>query len=641
MMVIPTNNGRGGWAVKKILVSVIAAVFLLFGWNGTGQAEQSKDKKPPERVIVKLKTSLKTFGFKETNSLEIKDKPSQPLITVDVPEDRDTKDFIKELENRKDVEYAEVDHLIKLQFKPNDPSFHKQWFHQTIESERAWDKTMGSKDVVVAVIDDGVDVNHQDLKANIVSPYDVLTGQSKVPPGEHGTHVAGIIGSTAHNNLGVAGVAPKSKIMPINVFDGDYAYTFDVAEGVYHAVYAGADIINMSLGSYQYSYALDDAIQYAYDMGVVVVASAGNDDTYLSSYPASYDHVISVSATEQNDEITDFSNYGYDIDLAAPGRAIFSTLPGNRYGAMDGTSMAAPIVSGTAALVLSTNLNLSNDDVVQKLYDTADWYGSDYRIFHGEGRVNARRAVGLKKYVPAPSITKSFYDHSTSLEGKISFNKKGKVEVKVGKVVIGKGNVSSNGQFSVVLPKQKSGTAMSVEVIYDDEISKIATVKVLDGKPNVNKVGDNDSKVTGKAEAGSTVTVKAGSKKLGSSVAASNGTYSVKISKQKAGTKLTVTATDKAKNVSKGNTVTVVDNTPPKAPSVNPVSPKATKVTGKAEGNSTVTVKAGKTKLGSAKADKKGSYSVTIKKQKKGTKLSVTATDQAKNTSKASNVTVK
>jgi len=419
-----------------------------------------------------------------------------------------------------------------------------------------------------------------------------------------------------------------------------------VVNGIQYAIDHHASIINLSLGSYEKSTALEEVLKKADQMGILVIAAAGNDSLDTRKYPyypASYKSVLSVAATDDQALDADFSNYG-KVDLSAPGVSILSTIPYNMYGYMDGTSMAAPVVSGTAALILAAHPTYTKQDVINKLSNTADWYGPKYEAYFGKGIVNTRRALDLKRIIKAPSLSKKVYDHTTLVEGKTSLTEAGKVSIKRGKEVIGKGN-ANNGTFSVSIPKQKVGATISVVVTFEDDVTKEATATVLDGTPpkapTVNKVGNRDTAVKGKAEAGSTVTVKAGSKKLGSIVASSNGSYSVKIAKQKAGTKLTVTATDKAKNVSKGNTVTVVDNTPPKAPSVNPVSPKATKVTGKAEGNSTVAVKAGKTKLGSAKADKKGSYSVTIKKQKKGTKLSVTATDKAKNTSKASNVTVK
>ncbi|WP_082140680.1 S8 family serine peptidase [Rossellomorea marisflavi] len=634
---------KRGVVMKRILISVLMAGSIAFGWPGNAGASNGDT---PDRVIVKLKSPHAAGELKGYGVAAVSDDQPQPIVTLEVPEGMDTSAFVEDLEDRQDVAYAEKDSIVSLSSATNDKLLKDQWHLQSIEAPRSWDRTMGSKKVVVAVVDNGVDVDHLDLKRNITAPYNVLTETADVTPGDHGTHVAGIIGAAGNNKIGGAGVAPNTGIMPVQVFDGEEGYMSDVVKGIQYAIDQHASIINLSLGSYEKSAALEEVLKKAHQMGILVIAAAGNDSLDTRKYPyypASYKSVLSIAATDDQALDADFSNYG-KVDLSAPGVSILSTIPYNMYGYMDGTSMAAPVVSGTAALVLAAHPNYTKQDVINKLSNTADWYGPKYEAYFGKGIVNARRALDLKRIIKAPSLSKKVYDHSTLVEGKTSLTESGKVSIKRGKEVIGTGK-ATNGTFLVSIPKQKVGATISVVVTFEDDVTKEAHATVLDGTPpkapTVNKVGDHDTVVKGKAEAGSTVTVKAGSKKLGSSAATTTGTYSVKIAKQKAGTKLTVTATDKAKNVSKGKTVTVVDNTPPKAPSVNPVSPKATKVTGKAEVSSTVTVKAGKTKLGSAKADKKGRYSVTIKKQKKGKKLSVTATDKAKNKSKATSVTVK
>ena len=212
------------------------------------------------------------------------------------------------------------------------------------------------------------------------------------------------------------------------------------------------------------------------------------------------------------------------------------------------------------------------------------------------------------------------------------------VTVKSGSKVLGNAKATSKGTFSVKIAAQKAGTKLTITAKDSaGNVSSSATVTVVDviapSKPAVNKVDNNDKVVTGKAEANSTVTVKSGSKVLGSAKATSKGTFSVKIAVQKAGTKLTSTAKDSAGNVSSSTTVTVVDVIAPNKPTVNKVDDNDKVVSGKAEANSTVTVKVGSKSLGSAKTSSKGSYSVKIKAQKKGTTLSITAKDKAGNTS--------
>ncbi|MDM5223524.1 Ig-like domain-containing protein [Peribacillus sp. NJ11] len=212
------------------------------------------------------------------------------------------------------------------------------------------------------------------------------------------------------------------------------------------------------------------------------------------------------------------------------------------------------------------------------------------------------------------------------------------ITVKSGSKVLGSTKATSKGTFSVKIAAQKAGTKLTITAKDSaGNVSSSATVTVVDviapSKPAVNKVDNNDKVVTGKAEANSTITIKSGSKMLGSSKATSKGTFSVKIAVQKAGTKLASTAKDSVGNVSSSTTVTVVDIIAPNKPTVNKVDDNDKVVTGKAEANSTVTVKSGNKVLGSAKASSKGSYSVKIKAQKKGTTLSITTKDKAGNTS--------
>ncbi|GIN85826.1 hypothetical protein J6TS2_22120 [Heyndrickxia sporothermodurans] len=254
------------------------------------------------------------------------------------------------------------------------------------------------------------------------------------------------------------------------------------------------------------------------------------------------------------------------------------------------------------------------------------------------------KEITIDRVLPLAPTVNAVSDKDTKVTGKAAPGTL--IEVYNGKTKLGSNTTTDKGTYSVTIKKQKAGTKLTVTVKDSQgNVSKATTVTVLDktapAAPTVNTVSDKDTKVTGKAEAGSKVTIKAGKTTLGTATADKSGKFTVKIKKQKAGTKLTVTATDKAGNVSKAKTVTVIDKTPPKAPTVNSVTGNTTKVTGKAEAGATITIKAGKTKIGSGKADKNGKFSVKIKKQKSGKILSVTATDKSGNVSSAKKVTVK
>ncbi|KZO00075.1 S8 family serine peptidase [Pseudobacillus badius] len=291
------------------------------------------------------------------------------------------------------VKQAEPNYQLTSQFKPSDSYYNKQWFHTKINAPKAWDRTRGSSQITVAVIDGGVDTRHSEFKNRIVKPYNAVTGSTVLPADSHGTHVAGIIGA-AMDGAGVTGVAPEVKLMPINVFEGEYADSYTIAEAIIYAADKGADILNLSFGSYSYSDILEYAADYAIKKGSVVIAAAGNENVSLPFYPAALSNVIAVSATNSADEITDFSNFGRYINLSAPGESIFSTAPKNSYRYMDGTSMATPVVSGAAGLVLSKNPFLSPQQVTRILYNSSiDLGDRSWDAFYGNGRVDVHKAL--------------------------------------------------------------------------------------------------------------------------------------------------------------------------------------------------------------------------------------------------------
>jgi thermitase len=257
---------------------------------------------------------------------------------------------------------------------PNDSLYQRyQWNLPLVDTELGWAVTKGSKDIIVAVVDTGVDMDHPDLKNQLISGFNTVDKES--PPMDdvgHGTHVAGVIGATINNRIGVAGMSWYNPIMPIKVLDQTGAgSTYAVAQGIIWATDHGAKVINLSLGNYADANFLHDAIQYAYDQDVVLIAASGNDNTEQPGYPAAYPEVFAVAAVDAQRKKAVFSNYGEYIDVAAPGVNIASTYPHNQYAALSGTSMASPHVTALAALIRSVNPKLKNREVVQIMRDTA------------------------------------------------------------------------------------------------------------------------------------------------------------------------------------------------------------------------------------------------------------------------------
>lgn len=228
------------------------------------------------------------------------------------------------------------------------------WSITAFDLPKTWEATQG-EGVKVAVLDTGIDLNHPDLKENILPGINIINPKkSPQDDGKHGTHCAGII-CASNNNEGMVGVAPKAKVIPVKVLDsqgnGDLLV---VAKGIRWAVDNGADIITMSLGAPFPLQNIRKAIQYAESKGIVTFVAAGNMGISKEIlYPANYPETISIGSIDENFQRSDFSNTGENLDFLAPGGKIFSTIPPSWYGIMSGTSMACPFVSGLAALCLS------------------------------------------------------------------------------------------------------------------------------------------------------------------------------------------------------------------------------------------------------------------------------------------------
>lgn len=267
-------------------------------------------------------------------------------------------------------DYTESDYLSVLAYddeclKPASASY--QWHHTVIGSAYAWTEGYTGRGITVAVLDTGVDTNHGDLSATSI--YSNGTSDSE----GHGTHVAGIIGAKAGNGIGGAGVAPEVTLLSGNVLPDGSGTDDDIMKAIVAACERDADIINMSLGGIGYNGAFQEIVDRAYAGGTAIFAAAGNDGGTNYNYPACYDHVISVAATDKGNTRASFSNYGNKVDLSAPGASIWSTGwqgQGNKqytYVEMSGTSMACPVAAGEAAVILSGSAEVRNKSGAERV----------------------------------------------------------------------------------------------------------------------------------------------------------------------------------------------------------------------------------------------------------------------------------
>jgi subtilisin family serine protease len=272
-----------------------------------------------------------------------------------------------------------------------DPLRINQWALDVVPVEPLWSCGTGAG-IDIAVIDTGVDGGHPDLAGRLSPGVSTLDGATVPGTGAtdshgHGTHVAGIAAAGANDGVGVAGVAPAATIMPVKVLHPNGSGSSDdVARGIRWAADNGAEVLNLSLSSSSSSVAMTEAIDYAVDMGAVVVAAAGNGGTSGSTrYPAADDNTIAVAAIASNGLVASFSSRGWWVDVAAPGQSILSSIPGG-WGTKSGTSMASPYVAGIAAAIVSSRGPMTHEEILTALTATAQDRGSpgfDTEYGHG------------------------------------------------------------------------------------------------------------------------------------------------------------------------------------------------------------------------------------------------------------------
>ncbi|WP_257349863.1 S8 family peptidase [Pseudalkalibacillus decolorationis] len=347
-------------------------------------------------VIVKFKEkaskSAKGDAIKNLNAKIAPDedgvKSSFKVLKV-----KNVEAVVSALNKNPNVEYAEPNYTFKATWTPNDTYYRGyQYGPQNTSTNYAWDIIRGSSSQEIAVLDTGVDYNHPDLNGKTIRGYDFVDNDYyPMDLNGHGTHVAGTTAAETNNSTGIAGMAPNTSILAVRVLDANGSGSLaDIADGIRYAADTGAEVINLSLGCNCDTATLENAVNYAWNSGSVVIAAAGNDGVSTTFEPASYSNVIAVAAVDSNDRLASFSNYGSWVDVAAPGVDIASTVPNNGYSYMSGTSMASPHVAGLAGLLAGQGR--SNYQIRQAIEQTADnTSGTGYYFEHG--RINSYDAV--------------------------------------------------------------------------------------------------------------------------------------------------------------------------------------------------------------------------------------------------------
>lgn len=354
--------------VSALIPIVIVLSFLpnLGGLGGAVYADDSSeiDIEPvPDHLIVHFKPGVsqeRIIQIYMDIGISLDDVIPQigaqviKIRSIKAPGNKNISDF-------NEVDYVEPDYTARAVETPDDTNFKQQWGLTKIQAPQAWNITHSANSIKIAILDSGIDSSHIDLASKVVDKLNFTDSTTTEDIYGHGTAVAGIAAAATNNSTGVSGVGYNASLMNVKVIGDNGAGSYSwIIQGIIWSADNGANVINLSMGGDVDSPSLKQAVDYAWSKGVVIVVAAGNSGNSKPSYPAYYDNCIAVAATDQNDHLYSFSNYGSWVDVAAPGSA-FSTIPGNSYGSRAGTSMASPLVSGLAGLAFAVAQDTNGD----------------------------------------------------------------------------------------------------------------------------------------------------------------------------------------------------------------------------------------------------------------------------------------
>jgi len=523
--------------MKKILALLLSFV-LLFGVFGmvTGLDASAdarrfaytyssvKSKKTHEsQLVVQYKEGSENRTSVVLNSKNVLavEKASETFDVIECTSPAEADLLKADLEKRDDIEFVDKNAVFRFCAEPNDSYYSDQWYYETVKADESWDTAPKSKAVVVAVIDTGLDTTHDDLTGRFLTGYDVIKKTSKMSDANfHGTAVSGVLSAAANNSKGIVGIAGKRniKVVPYRVAvpNDKNLYLDDINLAIERAIKDKVDVINMSLGSNYFSQSMNALLQKAHNNGITLIAAAGNGWEYAPGkydyrcyqYPASYANVISVAATDWNDDCASFSQYNDRVDLCAPGVSIITTVPKSysslRYAALDGTSFSSPIVAAAAAILISENPGATPGGIEKLLKATATDLGAKGRDnYYGSGLLNIQKA--LDKMYPSSITAKNFtapvgyavkvpttvspsyalnsgFSYSSSDKSIATVSSAGKVTgVKPGKVTItvkSKNGKSAKSTITVI-------ESLSMRVNYQKTMVNGKKTSMPDGKPQL------------------------------------------------------------------------------------------------------------------------------------------------------------
>ena len=364
---------------------------------------------PTSRHMIEFRSGEVLIGLKQGVSREfllqhlgglgftIGDKRGANSYLASGP-DAELLELVAALKRVPGVEFAEPNFLLRASEAPEeDPKMWSQGGLMQIRAPQSWSRSTG-RNVVVAILDTGVNSSHEDLDRAVLPGVDLVNHDDDADDDHgHGTKCAGIVAARRGNGKGITGVAPDAQILPVKILGADGTGTYaDLADGIRWAESHGADVISISAAGTAPSTYLKSAVRSAHEAGIVVVAAAGNNGAGTTVYPAAYDEVVGVGAINREEQLTDYSNFGPSVDIVAPGNAVLGASMSGGYESITGTSASTPLVAGVAALVRGRTQSRRNSNVFSQLLDSAAAITSAERsVAVGAGMVDAERAVGL------------------------------------------------------------------------------------------------------------------------------------------------------------------------------------------------------------------------------------------------------
>ncbi len=381
-------------ALEQLEIAPFISTDLNGGLFEGNDKEISKESNNNNEWIIKWSSNYPALIEEQSTILDW--LPEQGITRIKLNDDININEWITQWQDDPRVVYIQPNTACSISTLPNDTYYAEQYYLEQINAQAAWQEEY-EREIIIAVLDTGIDHNHPDLVGRVLPGYNILNNQATaMDDNGHGTNVAGIIAAGTNNKIGISGIVSNVKLMPVKILDAlGKSDSFYVGQGIRYAADHGANLIVIASGESVYTPFIAEAVDYAYEKGVLIIAAAGNKSLEIN-YPAALPNVIGVGAVDRKDRHLDYSNYGQQIDVVAPAESIYTTHLNNSYTTTSGTSVAAPQVAALAAVLMQQNPGLTlkeTSDIIRFSADDVGELGWDEKT--GYGRINFETALNF------------------------------------------------------------------------------------------------------------------------------------------------------------------------------------------------------------------------------------------------------